>query len=265
MSHQAQTWAVEQKVGDALAKAVLMNLANRADETGHCFPGQARISADTEINLRTVKRKLALLRDLGLISTYRRDREGVRLSDGYLLPMPESQGDTVSPRVGAKVTEKVSQGDSVSPSYKDEPSEEPSDIYTSGFGNFWDQYPPEGRQHTSRTAAHDAWSELSEADQQAALASLIAFNAYCHENEWYHPKNLLSYLRERLFENYRSGSVGEGSTSLIGRGSPEWEAWWPHLTGWAQRHITKNDLQFWTVPSAWPPGHEPPEDLKECA
>lgn len=88
MSWQATNWAMREASthGDARAKLVLMCLADyaRPDGTG-AYPKIATISAVTEIPERTVIRKLALLKELGLIrlgdqrlvAGYARDRRPV--------------------------------------------------------------------------------------------------------------------------------------------------------------------------------------------
>jgi hypothetical protein len=51
MSWQATTWAMNQKVGNAGRKLLLLALANYADENGVCWPSQGRLSLDTEASL----------------------------------------------------------------------------------------------------------------------------------------------------------------------------------------------------------------------
>ena len=53
--------AFHAKCGDALAKLVLLNLANRANDDGECWPSLARIAQDCETSESSVKRKLLLL------------------------------------------------------------------------------------------------------------------------------------------------------------------------------------------------------------
>lgn len=86
MSYEAQTWAVKQKTGSPARKAVLMNLADRADEAWSCFPGQKRIADDTELGERTVRRALEDLVEVGLVlRAHRRRKDGSYTSDRYVL------------------------------------------------------------------------------------------------------------------------------------------------------------------------------------
>lgn len=49
----------------AMAKLVLVRLADRADDQGHCWPSIASLARDTGANDRTVQRALRTLRDAG--------------------------------------------------------------------------------------------------------------------------------------------------------------------------------------------------------
>jgi hypothetical protein len=67
VSWQATAWAVSQKTGSPAAKAVLLLLANYADEHGSCFPSQERIAEETEQSVRSVRTHVGTLVDLGLV------------------------------------------------------------------------------------------------------------------------------------------------------------------------------------------------------
>ena len=78
--------ACEAKTGDALAKLVLISLANRADNNGECYPSLERIADDCETTKMTVTRKLTVLEGLGLIRRVNRSVEGMKTSNLYQLP-----------------------------------------------------------------------------------------------------------------------------------------------------------------------------------
>ena len=78
--------ACEAKTGDALAKLVLISLANRADNNGECYPSLERIADDCETTKMTVTRKLRVLEGLGLIKRINRSVEGMKTSNLYQLP-----------------------------------------------------------------------------------------------------------------------------------------------------------------------------------
>lgn len=69
MSVQAMAWAIEQQdVADAPARHVLLCLANYADARGDsAFPSAGTLARDTGLSERTIRSKLDLLRELGVI------------------------------------------------------------------------------------------------------------------------------------------------------------------------------------------------------
>ena len=87
MSNEAINWAFKQDVPMA-RKFVLIVLANYADESHSCYPGQRKIAAQIGASVETVRRALADLEEGGLVSRERRNRDsGYRTSDRYFLPV----------------------------------------------------------------------------------------------------------------------------------------------------------------------------------
>ncbi|MGI8655451.1 MAG: helix-turn-helix domain-containing protein [Pyrinomonadaceae bacterium] len=90
MSVWAKKWAYEQRVGNAGAKAVLVALAEFADETGYCFPSQRTLETMTEIKQRTIRDHLTYLEENKFIQRdHRRGHHGTFTSDGYIIQAPE--------------------------------------------------------------------------------------------------------------------------------------------------------------------------------
>lgn len=88
MSYSAMAWARPLKTGSPTAKAVLLAVANYADEEGICWPSQDQLSEDTELSRHTIMRALDHLEDLGLLSRERRHRkDGSRSSDLIMLDL----------------------------------------------------------------------------------------------------------------------------------------------------------------------------------
>lgn len=77
MSVHALSWAKRQKTGSPTLKAVLLAVADYADEDGRCWPSQRRISDDTEFSVRAVRGALSELEEKGLIR-----REATHRPDG---------------------------------------------------------------------------------------------------------------------------------------------------------------------------------------
>ena len=88
MSFQVMAWARSIKTGSATTKAVLMAVANYADEAGLCWPSQDQIADDTELSRHSVMRALDVLQELGLLTRERRHRkDGSRTSDMITLDL----------------------------------------------------------------------------------------------------------------------------------------------------------------------------------
>lgn len=86
MSHRASAWAWDVDLkGDPLVKFVLVALADQADDYGYCWPSQKKIAEKVCQGERTVRRHIATLRDLGLLTVIRRSSTRGRRSNGYQL------------------------------------------------------------------------------------------------------------------------------------------------------------------------------------
>lgn len=71
MSIQFSTAVWSAKIGDPVAKMVLLKLADNANDSGKCWPTVARIADETELSERTVQGKISTLESLGLIERSR--------------------------------------------------------------------------------------------------------------------------------------------------------------------------------------------------
>lgn len=130
MSVEALSWAKRTTAGGANRKAVLMVLADYADEDGSCYPGQERIAAESEVSVRTVRRILAEFEERGLIVRKARGVPGGgRTSDRIYLVMGAG-GNAASlsplPPIPATDATKPASGDTeTGQSLAGEPSGEP--------------------------------------------------------------------------------------------------------------------------------------------
>jgi hypothetical protein len=89
MSVFAITWAYSQRTGKPGAKAVLVALANFANEDGECWPAQKTLAEMTDLDEKSVRRHLAFLERKGFLARReRRDKKGRRASDFYQLQTP---------------------------------------------------------------------------------------------------------------------------------------------------------------------------------
>jgi hypothetical protein len=78
----AIAWAKSQRTGSPTLKAVLMAVADYADERGCAWPSQARLMQDTELSERAVRGALSELATLGFLRReHRRRQDGSRATD----------------------------------------------------------------------------------------------------------------------------------------------------------------------------------------
>jgi len=87
MTIKAMNWAWEVDLPPAL-KLVLLKLADRANDDGECWPGQASVAKACGIGARTLVRHIATLEQMGLIKTEKRyGQDGKRSTNIYLLSL----------------------------------------------------------------------------------------------------------------------------------------------------------------------------------
>jgi DNA-binding transcriptional ArsR family regulator len=170
VSTTALTWAFAQETGSPTLKAVLVALADQADDEAYtCYPGQELISERTELGERTVRRALKDLEDAGYIKRKARfDDRGHRTSDWCTLAVdvkvtirqrPDKppaapttgQADRRSMETAPPATHDSTTGQSGQVTVR-EPSGEPSVVpeapakpstngYDAKFDQFWTLYP----------------------------------------------------------------------------------------------------------------------------
>lgn len=98
------SWAWRQSIPDAGTKLVLVKLADMSNDDGICWPSQSTLALHCGLNERSIRYKLQLLGELGLIRVERRvDEKGVRqsnvyrLSSGNVLPMEPAAKSSGNP------------------------------------------------------------------------------------------------------------------------------------------------------------------------
>lgn len=103
MSWETLVWAKAQRTGSVGAKAILMALAEYADERHSCYPGQDTLAWATEQSPSTVYRHLKSLEKMNFITREHRPGEGggratdryvllVEMATGQIDDMPEATG-----------------------------------------------------------------------------------------------------------------------------------------------------------------------------
>lgn len=124
MSIQAVAWALEQDIGDAAAKLVLISLANAVNgKTGRCFPTIEQICKESSCSPSTVRRKLKWLETDRWITIHAEfSHDGRQLANSYTLGCQDDSGG-VSPRQG-----EGSNHDTLGGVSCDTPTKEPEEI-----------------------------------------------------------------------------------------------------------------------------------------
>lgn len=105
MSIKAVNWALNSVRCTPDLKVILIAMGERADDHGQCWPSQADISEKSCIPLRTLKRKMATLKDAGVFDVSTRQVKANLRKNTYRLHL-ESEFDLLSgsKNNGAKMT-----------------------------------------------------------------------------------------------------------------------------------------------------------------
>jgi AraC-like DNA-binding protein len=93
MSVEAITWALGAETESATDKAVLLVVANYADEWGRCWPALQTIAAQARCSRSTAQRALKRMEEMGFLSrTDRRRKDGSFTSDELALHLQNKPG-----------------------------------------------------------------------------------------------------------------------------------------------------------------------------
>lgn len=104
MSNRASAWAWDVDLkGDPMVKFVLVALADQADDYGYCWPSQKKIAKKVCQGERTVRRHIATLRDLGLLTVIHRSSTRGRRSNGYQLHVGMKLEESLKSRLPANL------------------------------------------------------------------------------------------------------------------------------------------------------------------
>lgn len=261
MSIQALNWAIQQRVGDASLKLLLQTLCNYANTEDQLWHTQDRISYDTEIPVRTLRRKLELLVERGFIAIEERRRDDgtktsslitilmqpANLADGDHRP---KEGVTTGQKGGAPPATKMAGQDS-------KRTVKNPHTYTDRFEKeVWGPYPRQ--KATSKKAGFVRFSALSDSDQELVIKTIPIYARLKAGKEPDHIHHLEFYISKRIFETV---SISKEATTTI-------ENWPAQATRdqWTRvLRIYRGDSN-WRLswgPEPGKPGCYAPEDLIE--
>lgn len=260
MSIQAMAWAMEQTAGGTIGKALLLVLANYADEAGSCFPGQQRLAEQLECTERSVREWLVKLERLGLIRREERRRPGgYRTSDRIFLSLgglPEpASGENPSAEPGSDLT-----GRRFRPRIYQEnrQSFSPQPPLAGGleFAALWEAWPIGHRGH--RENAEGTFSRL-DAEERASATRAARFTLKVLGLRKARVPALVSYLRGKLFVEFDGAPpVDFDGHFVIRPGMAEWGPWLGDVRNTFGEEGVQRAIRpgFMARKTRWPPGHE---------
>jgi DNA-binding transcriptional MocR family regulator len=188
MSFTHMAWALSNKIGDPLAKLLLLALADRADkETGQCWPSLGRLAEDTEMSSATVARKLNYLEDRQLIQRTQRTAS----STVYTLPyLTERQGVSHT-ETGGYLT------------VRHEPINKNLSENNIYFEEFWSRYPRKTGKGQARKAFDSAMKKATLAELMDGLDKFVSSSQGTETRFIAHASTWLN--GERWLDEYEAG------------------------------------------------------------
>ncbi len=94
--------------------------------------------------------------------------------------------------------------------------------YSDRFSEFWTAYPTDALM--SKAAAGKAFEGLTVEDQDAAIASIPAFKAYCSQHVDYRPVHAVRYISQGRFEGFNKAAKQVDARVFVATGTPTWDA-----------------------------------------
>lgn len=207
------TWATKCRVGDASEKLLLLTLANYANEAGESWYSQERLSFDTEIPERTLRRKLQALTEKGLIEVIPRRREDGQKTSS-LIRLVHQPANLAAGTTGQKeapppaknpgqppATCMAGQESTGNPQEPKIPKRSKKSLpeYTDDFvQSIWQPYPR--KTNTSKINAFKKWAALSESDQALLRTAIPTFALAKRGTEEKFIPHLEFFISRRIFE-----------------------------------------------------------------
>lgn len=188
MSFTHMAWALNSKIGDPLAKLLLLALADRADkETGQCWPSLGRLAEDTEMSSATVARKLNYLEERQLIQRTQR----TATSTLYTLPCLTERQVVSHTETGGYLT------------VRHEPINKNLSENNIYFEEFWSRYPRKTGKGQARKAFDSAMKKATLAELMDGLDKFVSSSQGTETRFIAHASTWLN--GERWLDEYEAG------------------------------------------------------------
>lgn len=216
MSNEARLWASRVRVGDAAEKLLLLTLAGYANENGESWYSQEKLFDDTEIPVRTLRRKLQSLEEKGLLTItaqWRKDGSRTASRIRLLINMEIIIGQPDRPSIPANLTDPPAT-QMAAPSATCMAEQESSSnrqrkskrriAYSEEFETeVWQPYP--FKDGTSKANAFKKYEALVPEDQQLVKATIPVYARMKEREKFSH--HLEFYISRRIFETVGMGAA----------------------------------------------------------
>lgn len=169
MSFVHMAAAMHSKIGDPLAKLLLIAIADRADkDTGQCWPSIARLCEDTEMSRASVTRRLNLLEQKGFILRTQRDQQ----STLYTLSLTETSLSLTE--TGGSLSQRHE------PISNNLSKNQEDILVTQQFEDWWQHYPKKNGKGQARVAYRAAVKKVT---HEELIEAAIRFSQQCQHKE----------------------------------------------------------------------------------
>lgn len=200
-------WVMRNKhFSNAHEKLIYLELADRTDDNGKCFPSLATLSAASMLSKPTVIKALKGLEEKGLIIISKRKLDnGGNASNVYYVVMDEESIKPLQPDMLDKTLYQAPESTTTAEPEREpaptEPAPHKREEYPTAFEQLWTIYP----KHVAKMAAYKAWRKAKVGINSAFLmAKVQAFAAQCANTETRFIPNFATWLNgERWNDEYR--------------------------------------------------------------
>lgn len=200
-------WVMRNKhFSNAYEKLIYLELADRTDDNGKCFPSLATLGKASMLSKPTVIKALKGLEEKGLIVISKRKLDnGGNTSNVYYVVMDEESIKPLQSDMFDKTLYQAPESTNTAEPEREpvpvEPAPHKREEYPTIFEQLWAIYP----KHVAKMAAYKAWRKAKVGMNSAFLTAKVqAFAAQCANTETRFIPNFATWLNgERWNDEYR--------------------------------------------------------------